>query len=146
MTNPRKRGIQSVVVFLSDRIELVVVTPRTSKRHAQKSFAGCANDFIQRVGANLSRLCGILISNVVIGSGDEKSGTHSHVRVVVTKYITRNVFADELVERFVFVDRANDIIAKRPDVVDNDIPLVPDAFPKTNDIQPVPAPAFTVVR
>ena len=38
MPDARKRGVESVVVLLRDRIELVVVTPRATQRHPQKRF------------------------------------------------------------------------------------------------------------
>ena len=145
MTNPGERGVQSVVVILRDRIELVIMTPRTSQRHAQKRFTGGADDFVQRVGSDLSRLHRILIADVVIGPGHQKRGAHSDIGIVLAKHVARDVFANELVERLVFVDRPDHVIAKRPDVVDDDVPLVADAFSKADDVQPVSSPAFAVV-
>ena len=145
VTNSGKRRIETVIVSLCNRVELVVVTSRTSQRHSQKRFAGGADDFVQRVGANLSRLNWILIADIVVRTRHQKCRTDRHVRIVLPKDVTRDVFANELIDWFAFVDRPDHVIAKRPDVVDDDVPFVPDAFPEADDVQPVSTPSFTVM-
>ena len=73
------------------------------------------------------------------GRGHGLGGRHGH-------FITRKLLDDELVERFVGVQRVDHVIAIPPDERLLRIALVAVAVRVAHDIQPVPGPALTISR
>ena len=124
----------------------MVVAASTADREPEECLACRPNDFVDRVGPNLCRLDRVAIAHIVVGSRDQKCRPDGHVRVVTAEHIASQVLANELIKRLVLVDRTNHVISKRPNVVDDHIPLIPNALTKTDDVQPVSPPTFAVMR
>jgi hypothetical protein len=55
------------------------------------------------------------------------------------------LFANELIEGFILVKRGDHIVAIRPDVGDENVPLESIALAEPDDVEPVPPPTFAVV-
>ena len=67
------------------------------------------------------------------------------VGIVGSDFVARNLLHDELVEGFVVIDRANDVVAISPRLGAISIYMVAVRFSVANQIQPVAAPPFAVV-
>ena len=60
--------------------------------------------------------------------------------------VAGQVLDHEPIERLVFVERSNDIVAERPGVVDHMVHFEAGAFAESHHIEPVPAPVLAVAR
>ena len=145
VSHARERRVHSVVVFLGNRVELVVVTASATERQSQERFARGTNHFVQRICSNLCCLHRILISNAVIGTGYEKRTSHRNFRLILSQNVARNVFTYELIKWLVLVERLNHIVAKRPELVDEEVLLKSVALAEPYDIQPMSPPSLAVV-
>ena len=141
-----KRRAQPVIVLRGDRIEFVVVAARTVDRHPQKRPTRRRNEIVEGRRANILPSRHILITDVVVRPGDEKRAADFSFRPVLTDQIAGEMFDYELIERLVVVERADHVVAKRPEIVDEKIPLETIALTKANDVEPVPPPALAVGR
>ena len=66
--------LQSVVIFLRDRIELMVVTPRALEREAEKRRPGRGDHIVEVVGALLEHPLDGPVADDVMRSANQESG------------------------------------------------------------------------
>ena len=92
--------------------------------------------------------CGfrILIADIVVRPSHEEAGADFHRGLAGCELVTGEVLDDEAIERFVFVQRANDIVAKRPRIISDQVSLKTLALAKQNDIEPMSPPPFAIAR
>src|SRR6202035_2733868 len=121
MRDAFKRGAQAVIVFSRDRIELVVMAARTVDGEAQKGAAGVGDDVVERGGADVLLRDDVLVADIIVWTGDEEGAAALDLRVVLADHIARKVFDDELVKRLVVIDGLDDVIAERPEIVDDEV-------------------------
>src|SRR5262249_53458786 len=101
-----------VIILLGNRIDLVIVAAGTIERHAPHGLADHGDDVIQAVVAGLFG-----IDRLVIPDAEAiKARGNQGIVIARIKLITRQLFAQEAIERLVVVESANDIIAVAPDV------------------------------
>ena len=81
-----------------------------------------------------------------MGSGDQKTGGSNCVDVVRIKDITGQLQSDEFIIRQVTIQSVDHPVSIRPEVVARFVVFEAVAFAKSSDIQPVPRPAFAIVR
>src|SRR5687767_7087385 len=117
-----------------------------TNRQTQKGLAGGADDLVDRIGPNLRSLRCVRVADGDQWSTDEKCESHFNVGITRPQSITRQMLHHEAIERFVFVERPDDIVAERPRVVDHIIYFKARAFTETSYIQPVTAPLLTISR
>ena len=138
--------IHRVIILRRERIEFVVVAARAAERDAKESLTRRADHFIERVRADLRCRDGILVADIVVRPRNEKRGADFRVRLIFPDHIAGEMLADELIERLVVVERADDVVTERPEILNDLIPLVAAALAEAHDIQPVPPPVLAVVR
>src|SRR2546427_219893 len=68
------------------------------------------------------------------------------VGLVGPKFVAGDLFADEAVVRLVIVERFDDVIAITPGIGSRLVGFEPFAFGVARQIQPMPRPAFAVMR
>ena len=137
---------QAVVVGGGDRVELVVVTPRTSQRQPQERPAHGIDLLIHEVHLHLRRV-----------------GLRQHLRpqrqepgrdqLLVTRrfagrgqQIARELLDEEAVERLVAVEGGHDIIAIAPGIPVSDVLVETVGIRVPRHVEPVSAPALAIGR
>ena len=145
MLHTLEGGAQPVVILGRDRIEFVMVAARAVDREAEKRGGRRGDDIVERGGADVGLRDHILIAHIVVRPGDEKRRADFHRGIVLPDHVAREMLGDETVERLVVIQRADDVVAKRPRVVRDDIALKARALAEAHDIEPVPAPLLAVV-
>ena len=144
---------KSVVIVLWQRVVLVAVAPGTPDRQSQQAGAQGVNDVVELfVAAAFAFLLGLLGGE---RTGDEKPGGRDGIecragfggalRIGFGQQVTGDLQADEPVVGHVLVERADDevpiLVGVGPVLVEG----VSVALGKSHQIQPVAAPAFSVV-
>jgi hypothetical protein len=86
------------------------------------------------------------VAGLIPRSGDEKAGGDDAFRRHWLDHIAGELFADELVVGLVSVERIDDIIAVTPGMVTNPIVFETLAFAEAHHIEPMPRPAFAMLR
>ena len=130
-----------VVIMLRDRIEFVVVTTRAADRESEEGSGRRADDVVQLVRALVPGQDFIGTFHLVPRSGDQK--TRGLIRA---QRVASDLLENESVIRFVFVEGVNDVVAVRPGVGTRLVHFKTVGFGETNDIEPVPGPAFAEAR
>ena len=136
--------LKAVIIGLLNRVEFMVVTACASHSQAEECGTGCHHGVVNCICTNLGGLNRILIANIVERTNRQKCNTEHVVRSVRCHGIACNMLSNELIERFVLIQRSNHIIAKRPRVIDQNISLKTIRLTKPGDIKPVAAPAFAI--
>ena len=117
---------------------------RAADGESQERLAGGTNDLVKRVSANLGGRSRVLIAHIVIRTGHQKCRANGGLRIVGCQHVPGQVFLNQPIKRAVFVNGTNDIIPKRPDVIDDDVAFESPALSKPNHVQPVSSPAFSI--
>ena len=141
MLHAGQAGFQGVIVPLGHGIEFVIVTAGATRRHSQESAAGRADHVVQFVGSLSSRQHRIWTLDLVPGPGDQETR-----RGVLTEDVPGQLFPDELIVRFIFIEAPDDIIAIGPGIRPRVVHLEPVGFGEPDHVQPVPGPALAVAR
>ena len=123
----------------------MIVATRTIHCEPEKRAAGGGYDFIQSRGAYVFLRHHILITNIIIRPSNQKGAADFYLGISLSKLVSSKVFCDEAIKRLILIKRTNDVVAKRPKVVNDKIPLEPITLAETHYIQPVPAPMFAVL-
>ena len=137
----REERLQLVVVFLRDRVVLVIVTSGASDGQPEEHRADGIGDVVENLLAALHQVAGVAFIRIV---AIERRG-HACVRVVGPQFIAGNLFTDEPVVRLVLVERLNDVVAILPDVRAGFVGLEALALGIAGQIEPVSGPALAVV-
>ena len=149
---PRKKLSKRIVVGLADRIEFVIVATRTAESQPEKCGSGRDHDIVEVVVLGHERAVRLIIPNMeAIESGGHDrvapflAGTRTTGGGMLGDFIARQLLADELVVRFIVVERINDVISIAPGVRLLAIALVAIAFGIAHQIQPVSSPALAIM-
>ena len=89
---------------------------------------------------------GLFVFQIVFESKPQVAGRDPRFGRIGRELIARDLFLNELVVRFVFIEGADDVIAISPGIVAIAIVLKASGIGVANHIQPVPAPSLAVVR
>ena len=146
MSDAFERGAEAVVVLGGDGVEFVVVAAGAVDGEAEEGAAGGGDHVVERGGADVGLGDFVLVADVIIGPGDEEGAADFDVGAVFADDVSGEVFGDELIEGFVLVDGADDVVAKGVEVVDDEVALEAVGFAEADDIQPVTSPALAVTR
>ena len=152
-----KNRLKLIVVFLSDRLELVVMTLGTLEREPQERRADDLNGSLQHGVLVRAHLVGVAVAltGAVLAIAqemgrdeliDDRLGRFRSWSLA-GQLIAGQLFAHDLVERTIGIERANDIISvsigQRPVAVGAEVSV---GIRVTRRFQPVFAPALAVVR
>ena len=130
----------AVVVGLRDRIDFVIVTSRTVDRQSQERLARGGDDVIESVVQGQQP-----VGRLVIPLAQPiNSGRNESVGRGLGQFVTRQLFAHELVIRFVSVKCANHIIPVSPGIGLHAVPFKAVRIRIADDIEPVACPLFAV--
>ena len=104
-----KDGLQPIVVFLRNRIELVVVAAGTMGRETQECRHRGHHHVIAivRPGDVLvdRSLAQFDVTYIIPGAGGDETGRDHGLRIVAIEHVARQLFGDEPRVRLVFVER-----------------------------------------
>src|SRR5262249_54253483 len=107
----RARGgeerLQSIIVFLKNRVVFVIVAARASDCRTEKDRAYGVGDVVQNLLPPLPQVARVIFIGVmtVERRGDQR------VRIVGPEFVARDLLFDEPVIGFVFVERLDQVIA-----------------------------------
>ena len=136
---------EGVEVGLRNRVELVVVAAGTVRGQSEIGLSRDADDLLQLVLPG-NRPHFVVAQHRVVNPGDQCASRLDRVRVGRCQQISGDLPAGEFVIGEIGVQRANDPVAVGPRVGPNRIALESVGLTKADDIQPMPCPAFSVVR
>lgn len=152
-----KKRLERIVILLRDRLELVVMTLRALDRQAEQAGADDLHRGFERViavGADLVRVA-VALARAILAVAKEVSGFEQFddpqrrglTRLPAGQFIAGQLLANELIERFVVVQRADDIVAiavgERTVAVGVEVAV---RVGIARGIEPVLAPALAVAR
>jgi len=106
-------GLQLEVVFMGNRIELVIVAAGTADRQTHTQGTRRVDEVRERFDA--VRILD-LEQHVAVGTDRLKTRATLRLRIFGPQFVARDLFANKSVVRFVFVERFDDIVAVAPDV------------------------------
>ena len=139
MHHAREHGSHAVVIGLRHGIELVIVAARALQREAQERGACGSDHVVEFIGALLRGEHGIRALHFIPWSAHDEAHCS-----VFTRLIAGDLIAHKGIERFVLVQRANDVVAVAPRVGSLDILFKPIRLREAHYIQPMPRPALAV--
>ena len=139
-------GADTVIVFGRDGVELVVMATGAVDRKSEERAARRGDHVVERGGADDLLGDRVLVAHVVIGSGDEERAADLDGGVELAEHVAGEVFPHELVEGLVVVQRADDVVAERIEVIDDEVAFEAVALAEADDIEPVAAPVFAIAR
>ena len=140
---------ERVVVALGDGIELVIMALRTGNRGAEEALADSVDDVRDGLlrDAFSSRIITMPALAEAQGHGAEEAFVQATARVHARREeVPGELFKDELFERHVGVEGADEVVAVAPGVLRRRVPLVAVGVRVMHDIHPVPRPALAEVR
>ncbi len=138
--------LQAVVVLLRNRIEFVIVTPRTLSRQAAKRVEGRRHHVVPvEVPGDLAVDLGLrhfgVANEIPRPCGQKTRGFDSVARVGLQR-VARQLLFDKLRVRPIFVERSDQIIAVRPRVRTRLVFVVAVRLAVVHDVEPVTGPAL----
>ena len=146
MDDPFEGGADTVIVFGRDGVELMVVATGAVDRQSEESAARRGDHVVERGGADDLLGGDVLVAHVVIRTSHEERATDLDRGVELAEHVTGEVLAHELVEGLIVVQRADDVVAERVEVIDDEVTLEAVAFAEADDVEPVATPVFAVTR
>ena len=133
---------QAIVLAVGDRVVLVRVALCAAHGHAQEHRARRRDPVGHRVEAELEGVDAALLVQHRVAV---EAGRHAVVGRRVGEHVSRELLDDELVERHVGVERADDPVSIRPDAA-RAVLLVAVAVGVAREVHPAAGLAFGVVR
>ena len=146
MDDAFERGADAVIVLGRDGVELMVMATGAIDRESEEGAPSRGHHIVKRGRTDYLLGDGILVADVVIGAGHEEGAANLDFRFELADHVTGEVLADQLVERLVVVERADDVVAERIEVIDDEVAFEAVALAEADDVEPVAAPALTVAR
>ena len=140
-----QNSVNRVIVFRRNRIKLVIVAASTSNRQPQ-------NRLPQRVDRIFKRQMHELVAVMIKAARDRQiASAHYSSRILLRRIIGMNkipsdLFADKLIIWQIFIERINHPVSISPRIRNWMIGVFAGGVGITNNIQPMPAPVFTVMR
>ena len=144
--DPREHRLQRVVIGLRNRIELVIVTPRTLRRQA--------GDVVDHVGDHVVAVkipgdlpvqrvfADVLQRAFIPRSRGQESQRDRGLRIVGKQHVPRDLFLHEPAIRLVGVQRLDQVVAIRPGMLANPVLIVAMRLGEVGGVEPVPGPAL----
>ena len=107
-----KERDQAVVIFLGNRVKLVLMTACAADGQAEKRFPGSAQDVVKFIPDGQCFVVRFIIPDTdpVESRGDDRVERH------VRQFITSQLLEDETVVRFVLVECSNDVVTVPPGI------------------------------
>ena len=139
-----------VVVFGRNRVQLVIVAACTGHRRRLECLRQRVDLVVGQVIPQRSQTDTVIVIDFT--EAKEASPDDGFVEFFgfvpsrLRQQIAGNVLANELVIRNVVVERADQVVAIPPGVMDFVIPLVAVRFREPDNIHPVPRPVFAEMR
>ncbi len=133
---------QRVIVLRGHGVKLVIVAAGATERKSQEGLADSIDLLIDGVHATLFL---VRASNDFGADHQEAGRGNLFVPLFLAgagKKVARDLLTHELVERFVFVKRIDDVVPKAPCVVVGKVLVQPVGIGVAGTIQPVAAPAL----
>ncbi len=145
-----KDRLQAVIVFLRDRIELVVVAAGALHGEAAKRVEGRGDHVVAvEVAGDPAVDLGLRhfrMADEVPRPGRDETGRLDAVARVGLEHVAGQLFLDELPIRPVLVERADQIIAIGPGIGPRLVLVVAVRLAVVHDVHPVPRPPLAVMR
>ena len=138
----REERLQTVIVLLPDRVELVVVAARALKRQAEKRRPDDLRDVVQGLLASQEEILLVALFGIVPIEGGRDTGFGT----AWPQFVPRELLLHEAVVRLVSIERVDHVIAVAPSVRTGHVLLESVAFREASQVQPVPSPALSVMR
>ena len=140
-----------VVVGVRERIVFVIVAAVAGERHGEERTGRRLSEIGHQLGAAavllVERAGGIVLrAEAQVAGGDERILLRFVLRRAFEQFIARELFADELVERLVRIERADDVIAETPRLRPKFIPVEAVAVAVADHVQPEPRLMLAVAR
>ena len=136
--------LQAVVVGLAEGVELVIVAARAADRDAEE----CGADDVGHLGEHFVVRAGdVLVAGVLAQRAEAvEAAGHEEGLVLRIHLVAGELLFDEFVVGLVAVETLHDVIAIAPGVGAVHVVLVAIALGEADDVEPVAAPLFAVVR
>src|SRR5690349_13805949 len=133
--------LHGVKIGLRDRIKLVVVTAGAAGRQSEERGTNRVDDVGQFVLSLRQSEQSVLTLDDIVWIRDQKADADRF-----SESITRDLLLDELVIRFVIVERVDDPVTKPESVRSFAICLEAVGLAEVNNVEPVGSPALPVTR
>src|SRR5690606_31658015 len=137
-------------VALRDRIELVIVAASTLHREAREIVERAGEHVVAiEIAGDLTVervLTNVAERTFVPRTRREKAEGDRRLRIVWIQRVAGDLLADELAVGLIAVERGDQVVAIRPGVFANAILVVAMRLGEVSGIDPMPGPAFAVVR
>ena len=140
--------LQPVIVLLPERIERMVMAPRTLDGRTGKDVHHGGQHFVPVEvpdAALLHRAVGDFdLTHEIEGPGRHEAGRHDRVARIGKEHVARDLFEHETAIRSIVVQGADDIIAVTPGVRAHLVLVETVRVGVAGDIEPVSSPSFAV--
>ena len=143
-----ERRFHLVILFLRDRVELVIVTACAIHCEAQEGLGDRAQHVLEQVLSDQGSLVpkGRRQAHGIDRAQGEHRGRHDRVVADRFGHVARQLLDRELAVGLVVVETADQVVSIRPGVLAREVPLESLALGEPDQVQPVPRPALAVVR
>ena len=131
--------LEPVIVFLEDRVELVVVASGAADAQPEEDLARDVGDVVEDVGP-LPRHVALV---VLVGSQPEVAGRDPQLGVVGIELVARELLGQEPIVGFIDVERADHVVAITPGAGPIGVLSVSVGFGVADQIEPVTCPSLT---
>ena len=134
----RKEGLEAIVIALQNRIELVVVTLRTTDPETEKGLGGDVGEFVDDQLPMRAHVALIVLIDPVA----QKGGANQHLRISGIDLVARQLFAHEAIVGLVLVEGPDHPITIGPSIGPEGVLPVPVALREPDHVQPVLSPTL----
>ena len=146
-----EEGAHPVMVGVGERIVFVIVAAIARERHGEERARGRLGKVGHQFGAAAVLLVegpgGIVLrAEAQVAGGDEGVLLGFILRRAFEQFVARELFANELVERLVRIERADDVVTKAPCLGPELIPVETVAVAVADHVQPEPGLMLAVAR
>ena len=133
---------ERIIVGLEDRIKFMIVASNTTERHSQKRLT----DRIELLVDGIHDQLFAIWFRKNFGTKDQETGTGFGFLIAVGEQVTGQLFGDKRIDRFVRIERLDNVIAISPSVSESDIFVEAVRVGISGYVQPVPSPSHSVLR
>ena len=141
----KQRGeerLEPVVVFLEDRIELVIVAAGTADAQAKENVAGHVGEVV----LDRMPLFHDVALVVFVDPEPEEARGHHQGRIARRDLVAGKLLGDETVVGHVVVQGADDVVAIAPGLGTIGVRAVAVRLGVAHQVEPVPGPALAIPR
>ena len=139
--DPLEESEHRVVIALRDRVDFVIVAAGAVHRQSEKRLAGGRDDVVETFVQREQPVGRLIVPQAepVKAGGDDRVARHGR------QFVSGQLLADELIVRFVAVERADHVVAVTPRIGLGTVTFKAVGVGVTDHIQPVPRPLLAVV-